>query len=33
LAADFTIDSTLYDSPYLFWKIPWGKLGQNFQKN
>jgi hypothetical protein len=37
LAPVFYIDSTLYDSPYLFWKIlggkQGGKQGQNFQKN
>jgi hypothetical protein len=33
LAPVFYIDSTLYDSPYLFWKILGGKQGQNFQKN
>jgi hypothetical protein len=32
LAPVFYIDSTLYDSPYLFWKILGGKQGQNFQK-
>jgi hypothetical protein len=33
LAPVFYIDSTFYDSPYLFWKILGGKQGQNFQKN